>query len=97
MVSNASCVFYKSFAAISVVIRATGQISVNQVLFAMNSYNPLFKGRLSLIYGSAESTTAIWKNEPDISSGGVTWCMPAMSIPANTNFAVIGTLAVEPL
>lgn len=97
LVSNASCIFYKSIAAISVVIRATGQIPANQVLFAMNSYNPKFKGRLSLIYGSESNTTTVWQDTPDASSGGVTWCVPAMGIPANTPFAIIGTIAVEPL
>ena len=97
MVSNASCVFHKSFAAISVVIRSTTQISADQALFAMNTYQPKFKGRLSMIYGAQASSTVAWRDAPDEGSGGVTWCYPAISISANTPVAIIGTLAVEPL
>ena len=96
MVSNASCIFYKSFAAISVVVQSTSQITVGQPLFAMNSYSPKFKGRLSMVQGT-DASTVVWQNEPDEGSGGVTWCSPAISIPANTPVAIVGTIAVDPL
>lgn len=96
MVSNASCIFYKSFAAISVVVQSTSQITVGQPLFAMNSYQPKFKGRLSMVQGT-DASTVVWQDNPDAGSGGVTWCTPAISIPANTPVAIIGTIAVDPL
>ena len=96
MVSNASCIFYKSFAAISVVVQSTSQITVGQPLFAMNSYHPKFKGRLSMVQGT-DASTVVWQDNPDAGSGGVTWCTPAISIPANTPVAIIGTIAVDPL
>ena len=96
MVSNASCVFYKSFAAISVVIQSTSQITVGQPLFAMNSYSPKFKGRLSMVQGT-DASTVVWQDNPDEGSGGVTWCTPAISIPASAPVAIIGTIAVDPL
>ena len=96
MVSNASCIFYKSFAAISVVVQSTSQITVGQPLFAMNSYQPKFKGRLSMVQGT-DASTVVWQDNPDAGSGGVTWCTPAISIPANTPVAIIGTIVVDPL